>query len=101
VGSDLSVYFVAGVALAALIVIMRWVFGSSRPSTGRPEHGPDANLGMLRPVLASTSLGKALDAKRALTAKGIRCSMSRIDHEHYDVLVFATDLSRARSELES
>jgi hypothetical protein len=45
------------------------------------------------------SRAAAIDAKNRLTAQGIRCSLSRIDHEHYDVLVFADDLDRAKAAL--
>lgn len=98
-GADLSVYFVAGVALAMLVLIMRWVFGTSRPHTGRPEHGPNADLGMLRPVLASASRHAAVEAKAMLSQQGIRCSLSRIDTDHYDLLVFSQDLLQAQTAL--
>jgi hypothetical protein len=101
VAGDLIVYAVALLALASLILVMRWVFSSSdRPSTGRKEHGPGANLGMLRPVLASAPRADALEAKNRLSEKGIRCSLSRIDAAHYDLLVFVQDLDQAKSTLE-
>lgn len=100
VAGDLIVYAKALLALTLLVFIMRWVFTTSRPSTGRKEHGPNADLGMLRPVLASASRHDAVEAKALLSGNGIRCSLSRIDFEHFDLLVFADDVERATSLLE-
>jgi hypothetical protein len=99
VGADLPVLLVALIVATLLMMITRWVFSTSRPATGRPQVGPDANLGMLRPAINMASRAAAIDAKNRLTAQGIRCSLSRIDHEHYDVLVFADDLDRAKAAL--
>jgi hypothetical protein len=53
----------------------------------------------LRPVLSRTPRAAALAAKDRLSRQGIRCSMSRIEIDCYDVLVFAPDADRARSLL--
>jgi hypothetical protein len=98
-GFDLTVPLVAFAVAAALILVMRWVFRPSRPRTGRPEHGPGADLGMLRPVLSETGRAVAFEARRRLAAAGIRCSVSRVDRDSYDVLVFEVDLQRARTLL--
>jgi hypothetical protein len=99
VGADLPVLLMALIVATLLIVIMRWVFSTSRPATGRPQRGPDADLGMLRPAVNLVSRPVAINAKNRLSAQGIRCSLSRVDREHYDVLVFSDDLERARAAL--
>jgi hypothetical protein len=95
-GADLPVLLLALIVAGLLILIMRWVFTTPRTSTGRPDRGPDANLGLLAPVVSEASRNDALQAKNHLSAKGIHCSVSRRDHDHYDVLVFAPDLEVAR-----
>lgn len=100
-GFDLSVLGSAFAVAAGLILILRWVFGTSRPRTGRPAHGPDADLGMLTPVLREASRASALQAKNRLSENGIRCSLSRLDRDRYDVLVFSPDAERANIVLSS
>jgi hypothetical protein len=99
VGFDLGVLLWAVVIIAVLVLIMRWVFAPSRPRTGRPESGPGADLGLLSPVRTAAPLAEALRVKNLLSQQGIRCSVSRLDREHYDVLVFNRDLDRARQLL--
>jgi hypothetical protein len=98
-GADLPVLLLAMLVAAILVLIMRWVFSTSRPATGRPDQGPNANHGLLVPVLSQASRSAALAAKNRLSDKGIRCSMSRLDHDHYDVMVFAADLDAAQAQL--
>jgi len=99
VGFDFPLMLLALTVAGFLILVMRWVFATSRPHTGRPERGPNANLGMLRAALPTSSRAAAITAKDRLLAAGIRCSLSRVDHERYDVLVFADDLDRAQALL--
>jgi hypothetical protein len=101
VGFDLSVPLTLIATAAVLILMMRWVFRPSRPRTGRPDHGVNADLGLLTPVLVSTSRSNALRAKNLLSAAGIRCSLSRLDLDRYDVLVFNPDQERAAEVLTS
>lgn len=98
-GFDLSVPITAFVVASVLAVLVRWVFRPSRPRTGRPDHGPGADLGLLSPVLAATTRSAALSAKNVLSAEGIRCSLSRLEVDRYDVLVFTPDLDRAQQVL--
>jgi hypothetical protein len=98
-GFDLGILLWAGGIITVLILIMRWVFTPSRPRTGRPDHGPGADLGLLRPVRAAAPRTEALRVKNLLSQQGIRCSLSRLDREHYDVLVFNSDLDRAEELL--
>jgi hypothetical protein len=95
VGFDLSVPLTVIVVAGVLTLMMRWVFRPSRPRTGRPDHGVNADLGLLTPVLASTTRSNALRAKNLLSAAGIRCSLSRLELDVYDVLVFNPDRARA------
>ena len=99
-GFDLGVLFWAAGIIVLLMLIMRWVFTPSRPRTGRPNSGPDADLGLLSPIRAGTPRSEALRVKNLLSQQGIRCSLSRLDREHYDVLVFRTDLDRAEQLLQ-
>ena len=98
-GFDLSVPITAFVMAAILAVVVRWVFRPSRARTGRPDHGLGADLGLLSPALAATTRSSALTAKNLLSAQGIRCSLSRLEADRYDVLVFAADLDRAQNLL--
>jgi hypothetical protein len=100
-GFDLSVPITAFVIAGLLALVVRWVFTPSRPRTGRPEHGPGADLGLLAPVLSSTSRSRALQAKNQLAGEGIRCSLSRLDLDCYDVLVLREDLDRARAAVQA
>ncbi len=98
-GFDLGVLFWAVAVLGVLMLVTRWVFKPSRPRTGRPEHGPGADLGLLSPVLSSAPRGEALRVKNLLSQQGIRCSLSRLAPNSYDVLVFNRELARARQLL--
>jgi hypothetical protein len=95
-GFDLGILVWAAGILAVLMLVTRWVFTPSRPRTGRPQSGPLADLGMLTPVLSRAPRGQALEAKNLLSADGIRCSVSRLDRDSYDLLVFGPDAERAR-----
>jgi hypothetical protein len=99
VGFDLSVPITAFVVAIILSLVLRWVFRPSRPRTGRPERGPGADLGMLRPVLSSAPRTRVLRAKNPLSAQGIRCSLSRLSVDSYDLLVFEEDLEHAEEIL--
>lgn len=98
-GFDLSVPLTLAAVAGFLVLITRWVFKPSRPRTGRPQSGPGADLGMLTPVLTHGARAAALAAKDRLSRQGIRCSLSRIEADCYDVLVFAPDADRAAALL--
>jgi hypothetical protein len=95
-GFDLGILVWAAGILAVLMLVTRWVFTPSRPRTGRPQAGPQADLGLLTPVLSHAPRGQALAAKNLLSENGIRCSVSRLDRDSYDLLVFGPDAERAR-----
>lgn len=99
-GFDLGVLVWAFFIVGGLMLMMRWIFKPSRPRTGRPQHGPGADLGLRRPVLSAAPRAKALDAKNLLSGQGIRCSVSRLDSNSYDVLVFTPDAERAQRLLQ-
>ena len=95
-GFDLGILVWAVGILAVLMLVTRWVFAPSRPRTGRPQTGSRADLGLLTPVLSRVPRGQALAAKKLLSENGIRCSVSRLDRNSYDLLVFGPDAQRAR-----
>jgi hypothetical protein len=99
VGFDLGILVWAIGIVAVLILMTRWVFQPSRPRTGRPEVGPNADLGLLTPVLSRAPRSQVLVAKNLLSHEGIRCSVSRLDRDSYDLLVFGADADRARELL--
>ena len=59
--------------------MMRWVFAPSRPRTGRPDSGPQADLGLLTPVLSRAPRSPGAGARRTCSpSHGLRCSVSRL-----------------------
>jgi hypothetical protein len=98
-GFDLGILVWAIGIVALLMLMTRWVFQPSRPRTGRPQGGPDADLGLLTPVLSHAPRSQVLAAKTLLSERGIRCSVSRLDRDSYDLLVFGVDADRARQLL--
>ena len=98
-GFDLGILVWAVGIMAVLMLMTRWVFQPARPRTGRPDSGPNANLGLLTPVLSQAPRSQVLAAKNLLSEQGIRCSVSRLDRDSYDLLVFGADADRARQLL--
>lgn len=98
-GFDLGMLIWLVGIVAVLMLMTRWVFKPSRPRTGRPQGGPNANLGLLTPVLSHAPRSQVLSAKNLLSQQGIRCSVSRLDRDSYDLLVFGADAGRARELL--
>jgi hypothetical protein len=95
VGFDYSVPITAFLAAAVLAALLRWIFRPSHIATGRPDSGPGADLGLLTPVLTSATRSAALAAKDMLSRQGIRCSLSRLGLDSYDLLVFGPDAEAA------
>ncbi|MEO6502702.1 MAG: hypothetical protein ABIQ09_12400 [Jatrophihabitantaceae bacterium] len=98
-GFDLSILAWAIGIMVMLVLTSRWVFQPSRPRTGRPQGGPNADLGLLTPVLSHAPRSQVLAAKSLLSERGIRCSVSRLDRDSYDLLVFNAEADRARELL--
>jgi hypothetical protein len=99
VGFDLGILIWAIGMVIVLMLMTRWIFKPSRPRTGRPQGGPHANLGLLTPVLSQAPRSQVLTAKTLLSENGIRCSVSRLDRDSYDLLVFNADAHQARQLL--
>jgi hypothetical protein len=72
-------------------LICRWVFTPSYTSVRR--HAGPKTYGLLVPVTRAPSPEDALMLRDHLVTEGIRASVN----EEHDVLVFATDLDRARA----
>jgi hypothetical protein len=79
---------------------MRWVFAPSRPRRGplrRPDDASDATeLGLLTVISVALPRADALRLRARFAEANIRSSMSRRRDGRYDVLVFDTDVERAR-----
>jgi len=95
-----SADLIALLALGVLVLVMRWVFKPSRPRRGplqRPVDASDAvELGLLTVISTSLPRIDALRLRARLGDENIRSSMSRRRDGRYDVLVFNTDVDRAR-----
>jgi hypothetical protein len=100
-GFDLLTALSPFVVIGLLGVMLRWIFKSSRPHTGKPSTGTNANLGLLVPVLSGVSRTQALQGKDRLSAQNIRCSLSRQNRDSYDLMVFAADVTAATRLLKS
>ena len=94
-----SAEVVALLVVAALAVVMRWVFKPSRPRRGTRVDASDAReLGLLSVIATADRAGVA--AKRLqLSNAGIRASTSMRRDGRFDLLVFTQDLERARELL--
>lgn len=86
-------------ALGAILLICRWVFSTShRDRRATPEGGDSpavGDYGLLVTVATVRTREDAEMLRSVLRGAGIRCSVSN-GPEGLDVLVFSSDLSRAR-----
>lgn len=99
-GSDLPTIMVILLAAAGLIFAMRWVFAPSRPRPkGRARPAAAGDFGLLEPLAVALSRGSASALRATLGDAGIRSSLSARRDGRTDVLVFRTDLERARTML--
>lgn len=100
-GDDLSAMIIALVACGGLGLIMRWAFRPSHRSAGMPlvDASDSAELGLLEVVATGLPRPAAMEIRATLGDAGIRSSMSRRRDGELDVLVFRTDLDRARALL--
>jgi hypothetical protein len=88
------------IAVGILILVMRWVFGSSRRRVVRPvDASESAELGLLTVVVSAVPRADAMQHRAMLGESGIRSSMSKRRDGTMDVLVFHGDVERARSVL--
>ncbi|MCW2602949.1 MAG: hypothetical protein JWN61_1084 [Pseudonocardiales bacterium] len=99
-GSDLPTITVILLAAAGLILTMRWVFAPSRPRPkGRARPAANGDFGLLEPLVLALSRSSANALRATLGDAGIRSSLSARRDGRADVLVFRTDLDRARALL--
>jgi hypothetical protein len=100
VGADLPTLVLLLVVLTLLLIVMRWTFRSSRPSSGRPADAADSpDLGMLHVIVSDIARAEAMQLRAKLGEAGIRTSMSRRRNGTMDVLVFHDDAEQARAVL--
>lgn len=102
-GNDPSALFIAVFVILLLGLVMRWVFRPSRPRAGmRPPDATDSqNLGLLTVALTQLSRSEALARRATLSEANIRSSTSKRRDGSLDLLVFKTDIERARVVLDA
>ena len=102
-GNDPSAVFTALIVILLLGLVMRWVFKPSRPRQAvRPPDATDSqNLGLLTVVLSQLSRSEALARRAELSEANIRSSVSKRRDGSLDLLVFRTDVERARLVLDA
>jgi hypothetical protein len=100
VGASIPETITVLIALAVLVLVMRWVFGAKRGVRRPPiDAARSEELGLLAVVATALSRDGAERTSALLGDAGIRSSMSRRRDGNYDVLVFAGDLPQARQLL--
>lgn len=97
---DVYPELVAILVVVALIVVARWVFRPSRPkrTVQRIDASDARELGLLV-VVATVNRADAAEQRGRLADAGIRASTSLRQDGRYDLLVFSSDVSRARELL--
>ncbi len=99
-GSHAGQAYILGplVALAVtgvLALVLRWAYGAAKPQLVAPQENGD--FGLLREV-ALVETDDGANALRALLSDaGIRSTTAKVPGAGTRVMVFATDLDRARS----
>jgi hypothetical protein len=100
VGNNPSQLLMALVVVALLGLVVRWVFAPSRRRTGPLVDASDSpELGLLEVIATGLTRAEAMTLRATLGEAEIRSSMSRRHDGRLDVLVFRTDLDRARELL--
>ena len=89
---------IASVALAVIVLICRWVFATERPT--RPTTVESHDYGLLVAVTVVRTLDDADMLREVLREAGIRGTVTPAP-DGYSVLVFRSDVERARSLVRS
>ncbi|MBV9594401.1 MAG: hypothetical protein JO147_11490 [Actinobacteria bacterium] len=100
-GNDLSAMVTALIVVAALGLLVRWVFKPSHRTelSSLVDASDSAELGLLDVVASRLPRAAALRVRATLGEAGIRSSLSRRRDGELDVLVFRVDAERARNVL--
>ena len=85
-------------ALAVILLICRWVFSTDRPAP--PAVTGPVDYGLLEPVTHVRTLDDAVMLRELLSEAGIRGTVAQ-SPEGFAVLVFDSDVSRARQLVRS
>jgi hypothetical protein len=101
-GSGMTQALVAFVVIALLGLVLRWTFSHDvrNPSPPPPPRDPD-DFGLLAPVAIVETQEDADRVRGALADAGIRATVNVAGDGRIRVLVFATDVIRARRALPS
>ena len=84
------------VAIGALALVLRWVYGVSQDV---PPAAAEDEFGLLQEVTTVDDVGHANALRAVLSDAGIRSTSSKTSHGKTKVLVFAKDLDAARQVL--
>lgn len=92
--------FVAVVAVAVLVLLLRWTFGRGRSIVSRPaRRGAEGEYGLLVPVASPGSFVEAELIRARLVAAGVRATLAPTTSGPR-VMVFATHERVARALLQ-
>ena len=86
---------VALAVIGVLALVLRWAYGSSLAPRSTPQKAGD--FGLLREVALVETQDGANALRALLSDAGIRSTSAKVPGAGTRVLVFATDLDRARS----
>jgi hypothetical protein len=102
-GATLVQTLIAFATIAMLGLLLRWTFGHDRtrtppwPGTAEPATGSDPeDFGLLAPVGTVDTLEEAHRMRAVLAQGGVKATAARRADGRYRVLVFASELRRAR-----
>jgi hypothetical protein len=99
-GGILLAPVIAMAMIGLLALVLRWTFsGSGDPTRGPLAPAAAEDFGLLCVVAAADTDASAQEVQETLAAAGIRATVSVGRDGHHRVLVFETDLDRARRVL--
>jgi hypothetical protein len=96
-GQALATMLVVFVVVGLLVVALRWTFSGSAVRNPAPERRPSDDFGLLTPVAVVESADEAQRLRAVLAEAGIRATWTVGTDGRHRVLVFATEVDRARN----
>ncbi|MGN6607553.1 MAG: hypothetical protein ACTHMS_11175 [Jatrophihabitans sp.] len=100
--NDPSAGIIALLVVGLLVLVLRWVWSSKQPRRAPLiDAAASPHLGLLSVIAPKQTRADALRTRATLTEAGIRSSLSKRSDGRVDVLVFASDVDRARLLLDA